>query len=150
MNSSAIECTTDIALFRKSPFGLQVLLIKRGGPIEADKWAMPGGHVDPEDHFNIEEGAVRELREETGVEANQSPYPIHLRYIGNRRDGNWIGHTFWGVVGLHHSLLGSKAGDDAAASEWFTRYRFEQLPMAFDHREVVEYLFDLAEQILPH
>jgi len=43
----------------------KVLLVKRRNPPSANKWSLPGGHVEPGE--GILEAAVRELEEETGV-----------------------------------------------------------------------------------
>lgn len=46
--------------------GMQVLLIKRDDYPDKGKWALPGGFVDIKE--SLEEGAIRKLREETGID----------------------------------------------------------------------------------
>lgn len=46
--------------------GLQILLVKRNEYPYKDKWAVPGGFVRMDE--SLEEGAVRRLREETGID----------------------------------------------------------------------------------
>lgn len=46
--------------------GMQVLLIKRDEYPEKGKWAIPGGFVS--NNESLEEGALRKLKEETGIE----------------------------------------------------------------------------------
>jgi len=46
--------------------GMQVLLIKRDNYPDMGKWAIPGGFVNMEE--SLEDGAIRTLKEETGVE----------------------------------------------------------------------------------
>ena len=56
----------------------EFLIIKRG-PGEATKegyWDLPGGHIDDEDK-SIEKGVLRELKEETNLEA----YEKDLKFI---------------------------------------------------------------------
>ena len=54
---------TGLVVFR----GGEVLLIRRSKPPFADHWSIPGGKVGYGER--IAEAALRELREETGVEA---------------------------------------------------------------------------------
>lgn len=44
-----------------------VLLIRRGTPPRQGEWSLPGGRIEPGERAT--EAALRELREETGVEA---------------------------------------------------------------------------------
>jgi len=45
----------------------QVLLIRRGKPPRLGEWTLPGGRIEPGER--AVDAALRELREETGVEA---------------------------------------------------------------------------------
>ncbi len=47
--------------------GEDVLLIRRGRPPRQGEWSLPGGRIEPGER--AVEAAMRELREETGVEA---------------------------------------------------------------------------------
>jgi len=47
--------------------GDEVLLIRRGRPPKQGEWSLPGGRIEPGER--AVEAALRELREETGVEA---------------------------------------------------------------------------------
>ncbi|MFW2341160.1 NUDIX hydrolase [Brevundimonas sp.] len=51
--------------------GDQVLLIRRGNPPRLGEWSLPGGRVEPGE--TLREAALRELFEETGVEAELGP-----------------------------------------------------------------------------
>lgn len=50
--------------------GDEVLLIRRGRPPRQGEWSLPGGRIEPGER--AVEAALRELREETGVEARIS------------------------------------------------------------------------------
>lgn len=47
--------------------GGEVLLIRRGTPPRQGEWSLPGGRIEPGER--TVDAALRELREETGVEA---------------------------------------------------------------------------------
>ncbi len=47
--------------------GDEVLLIRRGSPPRLGEWSLPGGRIEPGER--AVDAALRELREETGVEA---------------------------------------------------------------------------------
>jgi 8-oxo-dGTP diphosphatase len=47
--------------------GNEVLLIRRGTPPRMGEWSLPGGRIEPGERAI--DAALRELREETGVEA---------------------------------------------------------------------------------
>jgi len=108
-----------------------VVLIKRGNPPFG--WAIPGGFVDEGE--SLEEAAVREAREETGLEVRLVSQ-MHT-YSDPRRDPRF--HTITTVFTATASGT-PIAGDDAAEAGVFSE---ENLPeeMAFDHRAVMRDYF---------
>lgn len=76
-----------IAVFRDDG---RVLLATRGKPPMADLWSLPGGKVELGE--TLAEAALRELREEVGVEAEIIAFNDHVEYI--QRDES-------GAVGAH-------------------------------------------------
>ena len=60
----------------------QFLIIRRSDiDSRAGQWTIPGGHIDDED-TSIEEGAIRELYEETNLKCNVSD----LKYLGEPKE----------------------------------------------------------------
>ena len=60
--------TTDCVIFGYDDMKLKVLLIERGREPYIGKWAFPGGFIQMEE--TVEQGALRELKEETGLSAD--------------------------------------------------------------------------------
>ena len=64
--------TTDCVVFGYDGRQLKVLLIERGNEPDKGKWAFPGGFLNIDEP--ADEGARRELEEETGYQADQWYY----------------------------------------------------------------------------
>ena len=58
--------TTDCVIFGFDGSNLKVLLVQRGIEPYKGRWAFPGGFLRMDE--SAEEGALRELREETGLQ----------------------------------------------------------------------------------
>ncbi|MFC0274178.1 NUDIX domain-containing protein [Metabacillus herbersteinensis] len=144
--------TTDIAVFTISPIkqeetkplvtDLKIMLIQRsmtdseGRPnIEAGKWALPGGFVDPNE--TAFECAKRELKEETGIEN------IHLEHFGVY-DKPGCDPRGWTISNAHlaivpeHKLSRRQANDDASDVQLFSIKEVLNLVLAFDHAQIIE------------
>jgi 8-oxo-dGTP diphosphatase len=124
--------TVDAAVFSRVEGRWCVLLIQRGNPPFEGRWALPGGFVDMEE--TLEAAAVRELREETGMEG------VELRQLASYGDpgrdprGRTISVVFAGVADEKRAGR-VKGGDDAAHAAW---HPIEGLPeLAFDHDRIV-------------
>lgn len=62
------RCAASAAIFR----GEEVLLIQRGKGALKGYWSLPGGHIEPGEPARV--AALREVREETGVDAEISAF----------------------------------------------------------------------------
>ena len=123
--------TADIIIFKSVANQQFVLLIERKNPPFEDMWALPGGFVNMDE--TLEEAALRELKEETGVTGVQL-IQFHTFSRVNRDPRHrtittvFIGHAD------ENTLV--TAGDDAAEVRWFF---VSELPtLAFDHGEIME------------
>lgn len=107
---------TEVDSYRKLPEKeLRILLIRRGGHPFLGSWALPGGFVRPNE--TTEQAAVRELREETGVD------DIYLEQLYTFSDVGRDPRT-WVMSCSYMALINSdqvqlKAGDDAVGAAWF-------------------------------
>jgi len=115
------------------PAALEVLLIKRGIPPFRGRWAIPGGFVLPAE--SLEEAALRELEEETGV---RDVYLEQLYTFGDPgRDprGRVVSVAYFALIAADQRPL--SAGSDAAEARFFPMSALP--PLAFDHDRILEY-----------
>lgn len=117
--------TTDCVIFGFDGSKLKVLLIERGIEPYKGRWAFPGGFLKMEE--SAEEGALRELQEETGL---TGAYIEQFHTFTNpKRDPRErvITIAYFALVRIQDV----KGGDDAAKAQWFALDEIPQL--AFDH-----------------
>jgi 8-oxo-dGTP diphosphatase len=122
--------TVDIAIVTRERKP-RVLLIRRKHPPFAGKWALPGGFVDMDE--SLEEGARRELQEETGIKAARLEQVHTFGDPGRDPRGRTITVVYLARVAF--SDVEPKAADDAAEVGWFPLHRLPDL--AFDHRQIL-------------
>lgn len=117
--------TTDCVIFGFDGERLQVLLIERGIEPFKSRWAFPGGFIKMDE--TAEEGALRELKEETGMEnAFMQQFHTFSNPLRDPRE-RVITIAFYALVRIQEV----KGGDDAASARWFP---LDEIPaLAFDH-----------------
>jgi 8-oxo-dGTP diphosphatase len=129
----------------------QILLIKRSKEPHKDCWAIVGGHLDVLTDASVKACAVRELKEETHIEVEEDDLTFIGYFDKIDRDprGRYI--TFLFVAECPEDAV-IKADDDAHEYQWFTLNQIKDLPLAFDHAEMLDMLeekydaaFDLTE-----
>ena len=130
-----MKVTVDIVIFTIQEGLLKVLLVKRRIPPFVGQFALPGGFVlDKED---LENAALRELGEETGV---SDIYLEQLYSFGDPdRDprGRVITVAYFALISADRKL---NAGSDAIEAAWFPANHLP--PLAFDHASIVDYALE--------
>ena len=122
--------TTDCAIFTYEDWKLKVLLVRRGGEPYKGQWAFPGGFLKMDE--TAEQGARRELREETGL------VPSAIGQLGvfsdvDRDPRERVITIAWYALVKPSEVVG---GDDADEAAWFPVDALP--PLAFDHRKIFE------------
>lgn len=123
--------TTDCVVFGFNGSCLNVLLIKRGIEPHMGKWAFPGGFLNMDE--TAEDGARRELEEETGV---SNIYIEQLQtFTAVDRDPRERVLTIAFLAFVSQDDYNVIGGDDAAEAQWFPVSNHPEL--AFDHEEIL-------------
>ncbi len=114
-------------------------LIRRGSQPFQGSWAIPGGIV--EDNETVEEAAIREAREETGLEINS------LKFMGvySRPGRDPRGRSIT-IVFIAEAAGGKpKSGSDAASIFIFDPHEIPE-ELAFDHAEILRDYLSLRDR----
>jgi 8-oxo-dGTP diphosphatase len=121
--------TTDCVIFGFDGIKLKVLLIERGGEPYKGMWALPGGFMHMDE--TAEEGALRELKEETNLTANYIEQ--FYTFTDPHRDPRErvITIAYFALVKIQDVV----GGDDARRAQWFAMDDIPQL--AFDHDRIL-------------
>jgi len=154
--------TVDTVITRDGKNGKkQILLIKRKGKWENGKWALPGGFHDTDapkgqrwkpGRESVEDAAIRELAEETGldvktIKANMAKVGV----FGDKKKPSgrdprdnpkaWAVST---AFQLHipsttaANLDDVRGSDDASDAQWIDVDKLGDMELAFDHKNIVE------------
>jgi 8-oxo-dGTP diphosphatase len=128
-----LRVTVDIVIFTVRGGSLPVLLVKRGVPPFEGQYAIPGGFL--REGESLEEAAIRELYEETGV---RNVFLEQLYTFGDpARDprGRVVTVAYYALIAS--GKLSLVAGADAAEAQWFPANNLP--PLAFDHQSILDY-----------
>ena len=122
--------TTDCVIFTYEDWKLKVLLVRRGGEPYKGEWALPGGFLRNDE--TAKDGALRELREETGLAAAAIGELGVFSDPGRDPRERVITIAFYALV-KPSEVVG---GDDADEAAWFS---IDALPpLAFDHDKILD------------
>jgi len=123
--------TVDVVAVAPGAAGTMVLLIERGTEPFKGRWALPGGFVRLDEA--LDDGAARELREETGIDGAGLEQIAAFGDLGRDPRGRTITVAFLTRLA---ECTAPCAGSDAANARWHALHRLP--PMAFDHDAIVE------------
>jgi 8-oxo-dGTP diphosphatase len=101
--------------------GTRVLLTQRAQPPFEDKWSLPGGHVEAGE--KLQEAALRELSEETGVKAELHDI-FHVAEIIDS-DGHFVIAVFRAAWTAGEPV----AAGDAKAARWADLAELEEIEL---------------------
>jgi 8-oxo-dGTP diphosphatase len=111
---------------------LKLMLIKRDIPPFKGEWALPGGFVRMEE--SLEESALRELREETGIKKVFLEQLYTFGSVDRDPRDRVVTVAYYGLINLGEQQI--KATTDASDAAWFPITKIP--PLAFDHNKILD------------
>lgn len=121
--------------------GEEVLLIKRGTPPRLGQWSVPGGRLEWGE--TLQDAALRELKEETGVDAELLGLIDVIDGVFPARPGGEITRHYV-LIDYAARWTGGEpvAGDDAAEARFVTRDEAMALVEWEETRRVIAEAFE--------
>ena len=104
----------------------RVLLVQRGQEPARGSWTVPGGRVEPGE--SVQDAALRELREETGLVGARAEL-VTVVTLGGYEIHECFVREWSGVA---------RAGDDAADVRWAQVTEFDALALTSELRRVLD------------
>ncbi len=120
--------TADIFIFDEE---FNFILVKRKNDPFKDYWALPGGFVEYGE--SVENGAVREAKEETNVDVTLKD----LVGVYSDPDRDPRGHTITVAYIATGDISTMKADSDAKEVKLFSAEKLDEINIAFDHDKII-------------
>lgn len=127
--------TVDIVIFTLQKEELHVLLVQRAQEPFKGMWALPGGfiHIDE----SLEEAALRELREETGLDGECYLEQLYTYGDPERDPRERVVSVAYFALVSGNRLMAGPGEPDVQAAHW---HAITTLPtLAFDHADILRY-----------
>ena len=132
--------TTDTVVIQSG----HVLMIKRRSEPGKGLWALPGGFLNANTDKSVEDAAIRELREETGIKV---PAPVLRGSIVRSRVFDAIDRSARGrtITHAYHIVLPDgelprvKGQDDAEKARWVPIAEVKSEECFEDHYEIIQH-----------
>ncbi|HLY18674.1 MAG TPA: NUDIX hydrolase [Bryobacteraceae bacterium] len=125
----------------------RILLVERGNEPLKGLWSLPGGALEPGE--TLQEGIIREVREETGLEVE----PLRVLEIFERiiRDSLGAPEYHYVLIDYICRVTGGKlcAADDASRVDWVPRGKLSAYPITTGTLPVIEKGFREQQRTRP-
>ena len=123
--------------------GEEVLLIRRGTPPKQGEWSIPGGRIEPGER--AKDAALRELKEETGVDAEIEGLIDVVDAVFQNRAGDLITRHYVLIDYVAKWRSGEPvAGDDAAEARFFHQSALGSLELWSETQRIIAAGFALV------
>lgn len=142
------SCTVDLIGLRFRDGQVQIMLVQRKHHPFKDKWALPGGFIEPNESIN--DAVIREVKEETNIDLGTQKVIRMPAVSAPGRDPR-----MWVITNPNIVLftpddqikMNEHAGDDAENIEWVdlslskdNKLQIDR-ELAFDHKDIIERAF---------
>ena len=138
----AFAVTVDVVILTMAERTLQVLLVRRGEAPFQGMWAIPGGFKRPTE--TLDEAALRELSEETGMEIGT--HPTQFGAYGDPGRDPRMNVVTVAYLAVLPEVTGIVAGTDASHASLVrvADVLDEKIELAFDHGRILR---DAVERV---